>query len=299
MLKTDTPVCVTGASGFIATELIAALLARGLTVHGTVRSTAPSRTAHLLALPGADARLKLFEADLGGPPAAFTAAAAGCNVVFHTACPFVYSGRAAALGEEYFVAPAVKGTEAVLAACRDAGSVTRVVMTSSCAAIFKKNVPEGHVYDEDSWNDPEELATRKMYYSIGKTKQERAAWAWVEAEKPAFSLVCINPCMVAGGARQPTLNASQESMADFCTGAKALVPNSNMPWVVRSDPRGAALLLPARAAPSAARSHCTPPPPPLFPLTTPARAGCRSTSRTWCRRTWRRATRPRPLGATS
>ena len=276
MLRTDAPVCVTGANGFIATELIASLLARGLTVHGTVRSAAPSRTAHLLALPGAEARLKLFEADLGGPPAAFTAAAAGCNVVFHTACPFVYSGRAAALGEEYFVAPAVKGTEAVLAACRDAGSVTRVVMTSSCAAIFKKNVPEGHVYDEDSWNDPEELATRKMYYSIGKTKQERAAWAWVEAEKPAFSLVCINPCMVAGGARQPVLNASQENMADLCSGAKALIPNMNMPWVVR-PPAPPPLVTAAQGArPQAAAlgtpslSHPPPPPSPRTPSLAPS-----------------------------
>ena len=233
MLKAEVPVCVTGANGYIASELIATLLARGHTVHGTVRSTAPAKTAHLLALPGAAARLRLFEADLQGPPSAFAAAAAGCNIVFHTACPFVYSGRASALGEQFFVAPAVLGTESVLAACREAGGVQRVVMTSSCAAIFKKNVPEGHVYDEATWNDPEELATRSMWYSIGKTKQERAAWAWMEAQKPNFSLVCINPCMVAGGARQPTLNASQENMSDLCSGAKALIPNMNMPWVVR------------------------------------------------------------------
>jgi dihydroflavonol-4-reductase len=274
MLSATSPVCVTGANGYIASELIASLLARGLTVHGTVRSLA--RTAHLQALPGAAARLRLFEASLEGPPAAFTAAAAGCNIVFHTACPFVYSGRAGALGEEFFVGPAVKGTEAVLAACREAGSVQRVVMTSSCAAIFKRLVPEGHVYDEESWNDPEELATRKMWYSIGKTKQERAAWAWMEAEKPGFSLVCINPCMVAGGARQPTLNASQESMSDFCSGAKALIPNMNMPWVVRCHAHP-----PPRTGAPAPWATTWKPPLTHTPLRPTLHFPSPSTSRTW------------------
>lgn len=185
--------CVTGASGYIASDLIANLLSRGLFVHGTVRSTSPGKCSHLLELPGARERLQLFEADLKGPSAGFVEAIKGCSIVFHTACPFVYNARAACLGEDFFVGPAVQGTETVLAACREAGGIKRVVMTSSCAAIFKKNVPEGHVYSEVDWNDPEELATRKMWYSIGKTKQEQAAWAWMENEKPEFSLVCINP----------------------------------------------------------------------------------------------------------
>ena len=53
MLKVEVPVCVTGANGYIASELIATLLARGHTVHGTVRSTAPAKTAHLVA-PASD-----------------------------------------------------------------------------------------------------------------------------------------------------------------------------------------------------------------------------------------------------
>lgn len=91
------------------------------------------------------------------------------------------------------------------------------------------------MYDESTWNDPVELAQRSMWYSIGKTRQEEAAWAWMKAHAPAFTMACINPCMVAGEALQPTLNASQESMGDFCTGAKAKVPNSNMPWCHLTD----------------------------------------------------------------
>ena len=133
-------VCVTGASGYIASELIRALLSRGLKVNGTVRSKA--KASHLFSLPGASESLTLFEADLMGDASAFTPAITGCRVVFHTACPFVYSGRASSLDESYFVSPAVKGTESVLSVCAAVGGVERVVMTSSCAAIFKRLVPE-------------------------------------------------------------------------------------------------------------------------------------------------------------
>lgn len=229
-------VCVTGASGFIASELVANLLARGLRVNGTVRALA--KASHLAALPGAAERLTLFEADLLGDGAAFDPAIAGCCVVFHTACPFIVTARAAELGESFFVQPAVKGTEAVLAACARAGgaALRRVVLTSSCAAIFKKNVPADHCYDEATWNDPEELATRKMWYSIGKTLQERAAWAFVDAQKPSWDLVAINPCMVAGPARQPALNASLENVLDLLNGSKEKTPNFKCVFAAAGGP---------------------------------------------------------------
>lgn len=230
---------MTGASGFIASELVAVLLAKGVHVVGTVRSTSDeSKLAHLRALPGAAELLHLVEADLLGVSsvAAFTAAFTafgGSRVVFHTACPFVVTSRAAALGAEFFVKPAVEGTIAVLEAAAAAGSVQRVVLTSSTAAILKRLVPEGFVYDESSWNDVDELATRKMWYSIAKTKQERAAWDWLaaRASPPPFSLVAICPTMVAGPARQPTLNASLENVRDICDGSRAAQPNMNMHWV--------------------------------------------------------------------
>ena len=233
-------VAVTGASGFIASEIIAQLLARGVRVSGTVRSlTDVTRVAHLRALPGATELLVLHEADLlGGESAgaAFAAAFAGARVVMHTACPFVVTAKAAELGEAYFVDPAVQGTLRVLEAAARTSGVARVVLTSSTAAIFKKNVPVGHVYDESSWNDVEELATRKMWYSIAKTRQERAAWAWMAEQARPFDLVALNPTMVAGGpARQPTLNASLENVRDLADGSKAHVANFCMPWVHVQD----------------------------------------------------------------
>ena len=226
-------VAVTGASGFVASELIAQLLAKGYTVRGSVRSVVdPEKTAHLVSLPGAAERLTLFAADVLDGEAAFAAAFAGCTTVFHTACPFVPMGRAKALGEDYFSAPAVEGTLNVLRAAETAGSVRRVVMTSSTAAIFKRLVEPGHVYDEASWNDVEELKTREMWYSIGKTRQEQAAWEYMRAAPRKFDVVCINPTMVAGAMRQPGLNASNETVLEYVNSSKTKIPNACMPWCV-------------------------------------------------------------------
>lgn len=84
-------VCVTGASGFIASWLVKFLLLRGYTVHATVRDPCDSKkTKHLLALDGAVDRLHLYKANLL-EEGSFDAVVDGCEGVFHTASPFTYT----------------------------------------------------------------------------------------------------------------------------------------------------------------------------------------------------------------
>ena len=82
--------CVTGATGFLASELVAQLLERGYHVHATVRSLGnTARNACLHDLPHASPeRLSLFEADLLDE-GAFDDCVAGARFVFHTASPFI------------------------------------------------------------------------------------------------------------------------------------------------------------------------------------------------------------------
>ena len=55
-------VCVTGASGYIASWLVKLLLSRGYTVKASVRDpNDPKKTQHLRALSGAQERLELFK----------------------------------------------------------------------------------------------------------------------------------------------------------------------------------------------------------------------------------------------
>ncbi|CAL9148782.1 unnamed protein product [Musa hybrid cultivar] len=84
-------VCVTGASGFIASWLVKLLLQRGYTVRASVRDPAdPKKTQHLRALEGATERLLLFKANLL-EEGSYDAVVEGCDGVFHTASPFYHA----------------------------------------------------------------------------------------------------------------------------------------------------------------------------------------------------------------
>jgi dihydroflavonol-4-reductase len=109
----------------------------------------------------------------------------------------------------------VNGTISVLDACRRAGSVRRVVLTSSMAAITDE--PDGRrVLTESDWNVKSSLQRNPYYYS--KTVAERAAWQLMEREKPAFDLVVINPFLVIGPSLVPSLNTSNEIFLDMLKG---------------------------------------------------------------------------------
>ena len=104
---------LTGASGYVGSWVTRELLARGHVVHGTVRDpTRADKVGHLTELdadlPGT---LQLFAADLLDPTS-FDAAFAGCEVVVHTASPFMLQTKDP---QTSLIDPAVKGTENVLA----------------------------------------------------------------------------------------------------------------------------------------------------------------------------------------
>ena len=196
-IDTTQPVCVTGATGYVAGWIIKRLLDEGLTVHATVRN--PDNAEALAHLRQAEAEapgnLKLFAADLLDP-GSFDEAVKGCAVVFHTASPFQMSVEDP---QRDLVEPAVKGTRNLLAAVDATDSVKRVVLTSSCAAIYGDNADLGKtprgVFDEEVWNTSSSLDHQP--YSYSKTLAERAAWELADAQD-RWKLVVINPSLVMG-----------------------------------------------------------------------------------------------------
>ena len=204
-------VLVTGATGFIAAHTIADLLAEGYEVRGTVRSRAKAlREAALARIPGAE-RLELVEADLLDATS-FEKPAQGCDAVLHMASPYAIDVKNP---QRDLVDPAVKGTEAVLAAAAKAG-VRRVVLTSSFAAITDEP-PADRALSEADWNEKSSL-TRNPYY-FSKTQAERAAWRFVDEAKPGFDLVVVNPFLVIGPSYTKALNESNKMLADMTKGA--------------------------------------------------------------------------------
>lgn len=120
------------------------------------------------------------------------------EAVLHTASPFHFNVTDP---KKDLIDPAVVGTTGILKSIKkNAPQVKRVAITSSFAAIVnaKKN-PE--VYDESCWNPvtmDEALNTDPgTAYRGSKTFAEKAAWEFVEKEKPNFTLATLNPPLVS------------------------------------------------------------------------------------------------------
>lgn len=192
------PVMVTGGSGYIASWIIKYLLEDGVDVHATVRDPDnEEKVGHLKEIAAAaPGKLTLFKADLLDKTA-FDAPMQGCELVMHTASPF-FIGKISD-PQKQFIEPALQGTEAVLEACNRVESVRRVVLTTSCAAIYGDNADMTErgltEYTEEQWNESSSLEHNP--YSYSKTVAEKRAWEMAEAQD-RWDLLCINPSLVLG-----------------------------------------------------------------------------------------------------
>ncbi|KAK9842550.1 hypothetical protein WJX81_005642 [Elliptochloris bilobata] len=201
-------VVVTGASGFVAGELVKQLLAKGYTVRGTVRSLGSVyKVAHLIALGQAlPGTLELHEADLL-QEGSFDSVVQGARYVFHTASPFVIQVEDT---QRDLIDPAVKGTSNVLAAAAKAkASVKRVVLTSSVAAVHGEYAAppvSGSLYSEADWNETS-TAENGQAYHLSKALAEREAWELAEAS--GLDMVAILPNFVLG----PVLSSRADGLS--------------------------------------------------------------------------------------
>ncbi|XP_073155134.1 phenylacetaldehyde reductase-like isoform X2 [Henckelia pumila] len=208
-------VCVTGASGYLASWLVKLLLRNGYAVKGTVRDLGePNKIAHLKALEGAKERLQLFEADLI-KEGSFDSIVHDCVGVFHTASPVLYSITDP---QEQLIEPAVNGTLSLLKSCAKSPSIKRVVVTSSIAAVTLNRNPRGPgtVMDETWFSDIELCKETKQWYWLAKTLAEQSAVKY--AEQNGIDLVVMNPGFVIGPLLQPTLNTSSRFILDLIKG---------------------------------------------------------------------------------
>ncbi|KAL6326297.1 hypothetical protein AAG906_004794 [Vitis piasezkii] len=220
-------VCVTGASGYIASWLVKLLLQRGYTVKATVRDpNDPKKTEHLLALEGAKERLHLFKANLL-EEGSFDSVVDGCDGVFHTASPVVLIVDDP---QAELIDPALKGTINVLRSCSKVPSVKRVVVTSSLASVLFTGEPlTPEVLIDESWfSDPVLCKESKQWYVLSKTLAEEAAWKF--SKENGIDMVTINPGWVIGPLLQPTLSLSAEQVLNLINGAQTF-PNISSWWV--------------------------------------------------------------------
>ncbi|MGQ1785158.1 MULTISPECIES: NAD-dependent epimerase/dehydratase family protein [unclassified Saccharicrinis] len=196
------PVMVTGATGYVAGWLVKKLLDEGITVHAAVRD--PNYTEKLKFLDDLAANskgeIKYFKSDLL-TESSYDEAMNGCELVYHTASPFTMDIKDP---QKELIDPAKLGTRNVLESANRTASVKRIVVTSSCAAIYGDNIdlkatPNG-IFTEEIWNTSSNI--EHGAYSYSKTLAEKEAWE-INKKQDRWDLVVVNPSLVMGPAVNP------------------------------------------------------------------------------------------------
>lgn len=186
-------VLVTGGSGFVGSHQVLHLLGTGHQVRTTVRSLEREESVRAMLRNGGagpGAQLSFFAADLARDDG-WAEAVAGCDYIIHVASPMP---PVAPKTDDEVIIPARDGVLRVLRAARDA-KVKRVVLTSTCGAIYYGHPPQTAPFDETSWTN---LDGEMSAYVRSKAIAERAAWGFMAAEGEALELSVVNPSGIFG-----------------------------------------------------------------------------------------------------
>jgi nucleoside-diphosphate-sugar epimerase len=214
-------VMVTGGSGYIGSWLVKDLLSQGHTVRVMVRNkNNTKKVQHLLDMATDKGKVELWEADLV-KAGSFDEAAKGCDVIHHVASPFTLRFKDA---QKDLIEPALEGTRNVLNAATASGTVKKVVLTASVAAVHGDNIDMQEqgidVFNESHWNTSSS-ATHQPY-SYSKVLAEKEAWKIAEAQDQ-WQLVVINPSFVMGPSLTPNSDSeSLQFMRDMLSGKFAM-----------------------------------------------------------------------------
>lgn len=238
-----TRVLVTGGSGFIAAHVIESLLKRGHSVVTTVRTKGKGEKI-LEAHPNGNEKLTYVLVPDMSQAGAFDDAvisSPALEAVIHTASPYHFQAKTEEAISQ-LITTAVNGTTGILKAIKAyAPTVQRVVVTSSFAAIVDPKKPLSYQYSESDWDPVTEDEAREnplTAYRASKTFAEKAAWDFVQQEKPNFQLTTCNPPLVLGPIVHylnslESLNTSNLRIRDLITGAAQAKcpPTGNYLWV--------------------------------------------------------------------
>ncbi|RLM54713.1 hypothetical protein C2845_PM10G19250 [Panicum miliaceum] len=216
-------VCVTGSTGYVGSWLVRTLLRRGYRVHATARDTGKAWRV-LAAVEGGD-RLRVFRADMG-EVGSFDAAATGCVALFHVAASMEFHVSPGQDNVEERVRssvlePATRGTINVLRSCVRAGTVRRVVFTSSVSTLTAAGA-EGRreaVVDESCLRDLADVWRTKpvgWIYILSKRLTEEAAFRF--ARENGLHLVSVILPTVAGPFLTPSVPTSIQLLLSPITG---------------------------------------------------------------------------------
>ena len=199
----STTVFVSGATGFIAQNIIKELLSKDYKVIGSVRSEKKGQDLEKLIN---SSNFKYTIVPEIGTPGAFDETLKEnpeIKVVLHTASPVFFTSDDV---KKEILDPAVEGTKNVLVAVQKYGTnVERFVYTSSTVCVLPfgtgQSPKEARVFTEEDFNpitEEQGVANAFAAYSAGKTFAEKEVWKFMETEKPKFKVSFVLPLFVFG-----------------------------------------------------------------------------------------------------
>lgn len=217
-------VLVTGGTGYIAKHVVLQLLNAGHSVKATSRSVMREEELRNAISPyliehASLARLKLIELDLTSDNG-WAQAMQNVDVLMHIASPCPSKGQ---LDDCDVILPAVEGTMRVVKAARAAG-VTRVIVTSSVAAVVNKQLPNSRTaYNEKDWTDLSRPGLSA--YVKAKTLAEKALWNWQKMEAPEMKVTTICPAFVLGIPLDTNYGSSIKKVEKLFKGEERTIPH--------------------------------------------------------------------------
>ncbi len=168
---------VTGATGIVGANLARTLEKRGFKVRALVREKSDTSVLD-------NTGIEMVRGDILDPPS-LENAAKGCDVVFHCAAIFQYTGRS----ENEMFTTAAQGTENVIRAAAGAGA-RRVVMTASSVVFGSSRRPI--VIDEAHPGDEPPVSIYE------KSKIAQLEHAHAGSRDCGIDLVCVCPTLCVG-----------------------------------------------------------------------------------------------------
>jgi nucleoside-diphosphate-sugar epimerase len=204
-------VFVTGISGLIGSHVADHLLRAGYRVRGAVQSEKEGQMMRGVFRERHGNTAKALEMVVVTDmkvPGAFDGLLADCEGVAHVASDLSFSPN-----PNKVITGCVNGIRAILKEAQSTSSIKRFVYTSSSNAATRPLVGEPRHVNSTSWNDdilseawaePPYGADRAYaVYAASKVACERAAWEFLQEQRPSFAFNTVLPNYTSGIILQP------------------------------------------------------------------------------------------------
>ncbi|EJU01451.1 NADP-binding protein [Dacryopinax primogenitus] len=236
-MATPPVVLVTGATGFIGSHTVLELIRRGYRVRGVSRSREKSEEWNAL-YPQQATYIEWVTISSIVDSDSLDRASIGVDYIIHTAAPFTLDFE---YNLEDMLVPSVVGTRNIMRVASKRPRVKHVVIVSSLAAVvdYREGLnPERQYTPNDwapaSWEEAARTDDSTYVWTASKIFAERAAWDFLQQEKPQFFITTFCPPVILGPPGQPyddfdELNQSLQQQWSIINGEAAAIPRAFFP----------------------------------------------------------------------